>query len=49
MKKYEKAKIIAKNLPSGSYAAGCPAKQGGGCGHSLIWAGSSCRDCERTK
>lgn len=24
MKKYVKAQIIAKNLPSGSYAAGCP-------------------------
>lgn len=26
MKKYQKAKMIAKNLPTGSYAAGCPAK-----------------------
>jgi len=25
MKKYSKAQIIAKNLPTGSYAAGCPA------------------------
>lgn len=24
MKKYQKAKMIAKNLPTGSYAAGCP-------------------------
>lgn len=24
MKKYQKAQIIAKNLPTGSYAAGCP-------------------------
>lgn len=24
MKKYQKAEIIAKNLPTGSYAAGCP-------------------------
>ena len=24
MKKYSKPQIIAKNLPSGSYAAGCP-------------------------
>lgn len=26
MKKYVKATVLAKNLPSGSYAAGCPAK-----------------------
>ena len=25
MKKYVKAQVIAKNLPTGSYAAGCPA------------------------
>lgn len=25
MKKYSKAQMIAKNLPTGSYAAGCPA------------------------
>ncbi|MCQ2214842.1 MAG: hypothetical protein MJZ31_02855 [Bacteroidales bacterium] len=24
MKEYKKAKMIAKNLPTGSYAAGCP-------------------------
>ena len=24
MKKYQKAELIAKNLPTGSYAAGCP-------------------------
>lgn len=24
MKKYQKAQMIAKNLPTGSYAAGCP-------------------------
>lgn len=27
--KYQKAKVIAKNLPSGSYAAGCPTKNRG--------------------
>jgi len=26
MKNYKKAKVIAKNLPTGSYAAGCPEK-----------------------
>ena len=25
MKTYQKAELIAKNLPTGSYAAGCPA------------------------
>lgn len=31
MKAYQKAEMIAKNLPTGSYAAGCPtgARQGG--------------------
>ncbi|MBO4873791.1 MAG: hypothetical protein J5542_00570 [Bacteroidales bacterium] len=24
MKEYKKAELIAKNLPTGSYAAGCP-------------------------
>ena len=46
--KYEKAKIIAKNLPSGSYAAGCPAKnRGRGC---LIFDDvMGCKNCERAK
>lgn len=26
MKEYKKPQIIAKNLPTGSYAAGCPSK-----------------------
>ena len=33
MKAYQKAEMIAKNLPTGSYAAGCPThggKTGGG-------------------
>lgn len=29
MKKYQKAELIAKNLPTGSYAAGCPTNGGG--------------------
>ncbi len=41
MKNYQKAEVIAKNLPSGSYAAGCPEKD---CG----WE-SYCHKCERTK
>lgn len=40
MKKYEKAKMIAKNLPTGSYAAGCPTNTMG-----TNW---SCKQCERT-
>lgn len=40
MKKYQKAEIIAKNLPTGSYAAGCPANANG----NTI----KCRQCERT-
>ena len=30
MKKYKKAQIIAKNLPTGSYAAGCGGYQTSG-------------------
>lgn len=40
MKEYKKAKMIAKNLPSGSYAAGCPTNK-------REWDGNSyCRKCE---
>lgn len=41
MKKYQKAEIIAKNLPSGSYAAGCPSHYTNN--HHY------CRECEVTK
>lgn len=47
MKKYVKAQMVAKNLASGSYAAGCPAKERGSgtsCGDTY-----SCINCERTK
>lgn len=45
MKKYQKAQMIAKNLPTGSYAAGCPAKDGGGPWiHPL-----ECQRCERAQ
>lgn len=41
MKKYVKAEVIAKNLPTGSYVAGCPSKD-----HNQ-WDGNSyCRKCE---
>ena len=42
MKKFKKVQLIAKNLPTGSYAAGCPAKDRGS------W-GDFCLRCERTK
>ena len=39
MKTYKKVKMQAKNAPSGSYAAGCPANWSGG---------TQCKNCERT-
>ena len=45
MKNYQKAQMIAKNLPTGSYAAGCPAEDRG----SNISGKWSCISCERTK
>ena len=47
MKKYVKAQMVAKNLASGSYAAGCPAEErGSGTSYGDKW---SCINCERTK
>ena len=43
MKKYVKAEIIAKNLRSGSYAAGCPS-YGTSNNHG---PNKYCNDCER--
>ena len=46
MKEYKKPQIIAKNLPSGSYAAGCPSKDT----ECFFFGGKgSCRKCERSK
>lgn len=45
MKEYKKAQMIAKNLPTGSYAAGCPANERG----SAPYGKFSCISCERTK
>ena len=45
MKNYSKAKMIAKNLATGSYAAGCPAEERGGSDIGKY----SCINCERTK
>lgn len=44
MKEYEAPKMIAKNAPTGSYAAGCPASTGGG-GRDVM--SPLCRSCER--
>lgn len=41
MKKYQKVKVVAKNNPAGSYAAGCPEK--------TAFSTSSCKYCERSK
>ena len=45
MKKYQKAEMIAKKMPNGSYAAGCPAQERGDCPRTIY----SCNDCERTR
>ena len=50
MKKYQKAQMIAKNLPTGSYAAGCPAeKEWAGHCSFLGMKNNFCNACERTK
>lgn len=41
MKEFQKVQMIAKNLPTGSYAAGCPADK---CNYS----DNECKRCERT-
>ena len=41
MKTYKKVKMQAKNAPSGSYAAGCPADWNGG--------SMSCKRCDRAE
>ncbi len=49
MNNYEKPKVIAKNLSSGSYAAGCPPKDTkGGCTVLSMWQTSTCKQCERS-
>jgi hypothetical protein len=44
MKTYKKAELIAKNLPTGSYVAGCPAKDHA-YGHPA--GANQCRACDR--
>lgn len=45
MKKYVKARVVAKNNPQGSYAAGCPPKERGSSGSGSY----SCRQCDRAQ
>lgn len=49
--KYQKATIIAKNLPTGSYAAGCPAKDtmADRCMFSKGSITKYCKSCERSQ
>lgn len=53
MKKYVKAQVIAKNLPTGSYAAGCPANYNERTVPACFIAWSAgekrCSACERSK
>lgn len=48
MKKYQKAQMIAKNLPTGSYAAGCPEHHefGNSCYDANNKYLGGCRACE---
>ena len=50
---YKKPVIIAQNNKNGSFAAGCPEKDGCNGGHSATFGGATigakCRSCERTK
>ncbi len=48
MKKYVKVELVAKNQISGSYAAGCPAKNAD-CGWLGSGFGKYCKSCERAK
>ena len=41
MKEFKKAQLIAKNLPTGSYAAGCPSDH-------CNYGDQECKRCERT-
>ena len=45
MKDYKKVEMVAKNAPSGSYAAGCPEHHAVGGDGS---ANGTCRACEIT-
>lgn len=48
MKSYKKVEMVAKNAPSGSYAAGCPADTNcAEVGKPLSYS-HICKNCERT-
>ncbi|MBQ6194043.1 MAG: hypothetical protein IJK43_06425 [Prevotella sp.] len=50
MKKYAKPKMMAKNAPTGSYAAGCKVENSGSNWCAIFKnAGNGCKSCERTK
>lgn len=49
MANYPKPEIIAKNLPSGSYAAGCPSHGNGSTCFYFNDMKGGCKKCERTK
>ncbi len=46
---YTKPQVIAQNASSGSYAAGCPAKDRGGDWGTGGPNASGCTNCERTR
>lgn len=49
MKDYKKVEMVAKNAPSGSYAAGCPEKDRGQDAFDGYSRPTGCLNCERTK
>jgi hypothetical protein len=49
MKKYVKAQVVAKNNPQGSYAAGCPPKNGNNPNNPSGPFKSLCKACELAK
>lgn len=51
MKKYSKPVVVAKNLPTGSYAGGCPVKDTGGkqCMVLSFVGDTKCKVCERSR
>lgn len=49
MKNYKKVQMVAKNAPTGSYAAGCPSHNRDNIGGSYGPNGTGCLACERTK
>ena len=46
---YTKPQVIAQNASTGSYAAGCPAKDRGSDSGTGTSAANGCSNCERTR